>query len=141
MTTTYETPEGFGLPRQLLMPEVRAFPDVLTYVRDWDFATMNRPRGPGLLPEQVFVDGHEVGPFCSYTHGPHMAVTPTDATTVCIHERITGGGMFGLDVLSFGAFYHRSNDRVLIVVKRQGMLSDYWLAYVRPGTMPHGAPV
>lgn len=91
---TYTTPEGFELPKPLLMPDARTFADVLDYLGEWNHETMshhagelplrnNRPaarylpacgaaaewvRGiadVGGLPADPPGARNEIGPYCS----------------------------------------------------------------------------
>lgn len=145
MRDTYPTPEGFELHRPLLMPDARAFTDVLTIERPWDFTTMNHRSGvagPERYPDITRKDFEKtVSRFCSVRHMPdrpdRMAyvVTPTDAVLDLVFSLNPEPFAF-FDTVSWEAIYHRENDRVLILGSASRIIASRYVAYVDPATVP-----
>lgn len=140
MTASYTTPEGYVLPRPLLLPDVRDFAELLECLAPWDYDTMNHRSGvPGpARPEPVGCEGNELGPFCSVDLGAlgrssrHLAVRARPATVAALR-----GHLFSGDVLSFRVIGHVSSGRALVLAQHQSILADHWLAYIDPATIPH----
>lgn len=139
---TYTTPEGFELPRKILLPDVRTFEEVLTFVRPWDHATMSHTSGnvpePALVPDPVKIGENELGPFCSFRNMPDRkahtsaAVMATDLTVQAIAPRIVTDD----DRLSFQVIYHQANDRCLVLAEHNYIIGSHWLAYIDPASVP-----
>lgn len=140
---TYTTPEGFELPRRLLMPDARSFADVLEYVREWDYATMSHKPGkvprPDLLPAPRLIGRNVVGPFCSINlsqlGGPahrSIAVRATDAVLDVVAPRIVTPD----DHLSFKVIGHKGTGRALVILEHGYIIGGHWLAYIDPATVP-----
>jgi hypothetical protein len=141
----YYTPEGHYLPRPLLLPEVRDFTELLTFVRGWDHRTMSHTGGvvprPEMVPQPVMIGQNELGPYCSFrndvpNHRDHSgcAVVATDLTVSVIEPRIVTDD----DHLSFQVIYHKDRDRCLVIAKHGYIIGDHWLAYIDPATIPGG---
>lgn len=149
MTDVYVTPEGFELPRALLLPAARTFSDVLEYVRPWDFATMNHTGGkvprPDLRPDPVIIGGNEfgagneVGPFCSVDlsalgmSSRHLAVIARPAVIDVITPRLVTSD----DHLSFKIIGHVKSGRALVILDHGYIIGSHWLAYIDPATIPY----
>ena len=139
MTDTYTTPEGFTLPRPLLLPDARSFTDVLGYVREWDHATMSHNAGvvprPDLRPEPAKIGDNEVGPFCSIRlvdSRRSIAVRATQAVLDAVAPRIVTGD----DHLSFQIIEHKGTGRALVILEHGYIIGSHWLAYIDPATIP-----
>lgn len=146
----YVTPEGFALFKPLLMPDARSFSDVLTYVREWDYATMNARSGkvphPELVPDSVrlteagmFGDNcNTIGPFCSIKSQRDgrrsIAVIVTQATIDALRGQLVTGD----DRLSLEIIEHPANGRALVIAQHSSILGSRWLAYIDPTTIPEG---
>lgn len=147
--TMYATPEGFELYRPLLLPDARTFADVLTYVREWDHATMTGAGGrvpePDLVPLARTIGRNALGPFCTIKTlaggvGPAMsrrsvAVVATDAVLKVIRPRIVTPD----DHLSFKVIEHQGTGRALVIAEHGYIIGSHWLAYIDPATIPAGA--
>lgn len=156
MIGLHETPEGFQLPRALLLPEARSFADVLGYLGEWDYETMsheksNRPE-PRYIPEitppatqhersawRTMHGRNEVGPFCTVDMSQiggkahrGIAVRATDATIEALAPRIVTPD----DTLSFQLIAHKGTKRVLVIASHGYILGSHWLAYIDPSTVP-----
>jgi hypothetical protein len=144
MTDTYTTPEGFELHRPLLFPDVRAFSDLFTFERFWDFATMNHKSGypQAETPATITREGweREVSRFCSVRNLPngyHMQVTPTDMVLDRIYADESEYLDFAFfDRVEFELIYHGSNNRVLVVADASQIIASRYLAYIDPATVP-----
>jgi hypothetical protein len=152
LDTMHKTPEGFTLPRPLLLPDARSFADVLTYAGEWDHSTMSasgkhyRPElvpAPRLLIPGPIVAGREranvIGPFCSVDLSQlggmrhrSIAVTATDAAMEAVAPRIVTPD----DHLSFRVIGHAGTGRALIILQHGYIIGSHWLAYVDPATIP-----
>lgn len=137
----YVTPEGFRLPRRLLLPDVRSFTDLYDVVRPWDFTTMNhvngvRPR-PDLVPDAVKIGntGAEIGPFCAVRNlkRPHFAVIAKPIVVEAVKPLIFSNTVLGTEVI-----FHERTGRALVVVSHQSIIASHWLAYIDPDTIPTG---
>jgi hypothetical protein len=135
----YTTPEGYWLARPLLIPDARAFSDVLEYVREWDHATMSHTSGriprPELLPAPSMIERNEVGPFCSIslTSGRRsVAVVARPAVLDVVAPRIVTDD----DHLSFEVIEHKGRGRALVTLQHGYIIGSHWLAYIDPATIP-----
>lgn len=149
----YRTPEGFWLHRPLLLPDVRDFAEIATYVREWDFETMSHRNGviprPDLVPAEVPVgwsrfDGpvsdaprhpkcNVISPFCSVSNRRNgMAITVTDLVVDAVKNRlVTSDDRLGLKIV-----VHESNNRGLVILEHGYIIGSHWLAYIDPATIP-----
>jgi hypothetical protein len=142
MSETFTTPEGFELPKRLLLPDVRDFADLFEYVREWDHATMTAKDGvipkPDLVPTPVLVDNMRIGPFLSFRRtGRCLAIRPTPATVAAVatpsekFATIRNEGTVGFELIE-----HTHTGRVLVTAKENQALSSHYLAYIDPATIP-----
>jgi hypothetical protein len=127
---TFLTPEGFELPKRLILPDVRDFADLFEYVSEWDFQHMT-----GYDPDlRVVVSNVTIGPFLTAKLLPsgtrHMAIRPTPATQAALD------GCWSTGTVSFDLIYHKNNDRVLVTAKENQMILSHYLAYIDLATIP-----
>lgn len=138
MSESFTTPEGFELPKPLLLPEVRDFAELFEYLREWDHATMTgNPivSNPELVPKGVLAGNVVFGPLLSakLPAGQRtMAIRPTSATVAALDGAWSDGRV------SFELIYHRNNNRILVLAKENQMIRSHYLAYIGLGTIPEG---
>jgi len=137
----FSTPEGFTLHRPLLLPDARAFSDVLEYLGEWDqFKDYESPsRFAGTPPAPRPLGRNLIGPFCTIDLGqldgpPHrsIAVRATDATIDAVRGRIVTPD----DKLSFRLIGHKGTNRVLVILEHGYIIGSHYLAYIDPATLP-----
>jgi hypothetical protein len=165
----YTTPEGYWLPRRLLLPDARSFADVLEYIGEWSHDWPRHPEtNATLAPVAPRIirngptrghyyasgtmaprKGNEIGPYCTVdtrqigAEGPRgLAVRATDAVLAAVAPRIVTPD----DSLSFQVIVHGRRDdgrepRALVVLEHGYIIGDHWLAYVDPATIPEPAQV
>ena len=140
MWNEYVTPEGFTLSRPLLLPDVRTFGEVLTYVREWDYATMSHRNGevarPDLVPAPRMIGENEIGPYCSINANGEryrgVAVIARDEVLEVVAPRIVTPD----DRLSFKVIEHVDNGRALVILEHNHIIGSHWLAYIDPASIP-----
>lgn len=144
MTDGYTTPEGHYLARALLLPDVLDFAQVLTYLGEWDSATMSEsggkaPARPDLVPQPSKLGNNVLGPYCtvdlSQVGGAKhrsMAVHPTQAVLDVVRDRIVTDD----DRLSFRIIAHSGRERALVILEHGYIIGSHWLAYVDVATIP-----
>jgi hypothetical protein len=142
-TESFRTPEGFELPKRLLLPDVRTFGELFTYVREWDHATMTsgpRQADATLIPRSVRVDLMDIGPFLSGTIGGVRRAMAIVATTATVNALATPSPLFATlvheGVMSFELFEHKANGRVLVTAQINTLSSSLYVAYIDPASIP-----
>jgi hypothetical protein len=145
-------------PRTVLLPDVRDFADVLTYVAEWD-----HDHKPDVSPRDVMASGpgralvtgilsigrdlgmpfasddpaarNKIGPFCTIdgheTQRRSIAVTATELAIDAIAPRLVTDD----DRLSFAVHVH-ADGRALVVAQHSQIIGSHWLAFVDPATLP-----
>jgi hypothetical protein len=160
----YTTPEGYWLPRPLLLPDARSFSDVLEYCGEWtDFPRHPRTNAPLVPVKPRIIDhgyssghyyatgtesprrGNEIGPYCTSDTRQiggkahrGIVVRATDAVIDVVTPRIVTPD----DCLSFQVIAHGNRGReprALVILSHGYIIGSHWLAYIDPGTIP--APV
>ena len=127
--------------RPLLLPNVKTFGELFSYVREWDHETMTSRRGvvsrPDLVPAPRMIGENELGPFCEFSVNRRflgrrlMAVTATDAVVDAITPRIVTPD----DHLSFEILEHETG-WALVTAQHGYIIGSHWLAYIDPATIP-----
>lgn len=136
----YETPEGFLLAKRLLLPDVRSFTELFTAVEPWSYSRMNH--GPGA-PEHTPHGGNFLDEFCSVRifgrtsnsdGNCHLRVKPTQATldAVVSDAGFAGWGYY----MSWEVIEHSERGRCLVIANITQLISNRWLAYVDPASVP-----
>lgn len=145
MSESFTTPEGFALPKRLLLPDVRDFAALFEYVREWDPHTMNPISGVtpryDLVPMPALVDNMQIGPYLSVklTGGSSrgIAIQPTKITVDALAEPSpTYAAIVNEGTISFELIEHRNNGRVLVTAKNNNSTRSQYLAYIDPATIP-----
>ena len=158
---TYPTPEGFILPKPLVMPDMTDFNDLFFYERPWSFKTMNHHNGYAqpATPKDIEYPGAErssfmtldgnvlrFSRFCSVRHMPSrtahlvpgwldgcdsMMVTPKLETCEALLPQFGFSYTVGWEII-----WHERNDRCLVVASQIELISSRYVAYVKPDTIP-----
>jgi hypothetical protein len=159
----YTTPEGYWLPRGLLLPDARSFSDVLEYHGEWRDFPRHPDTNAALAPVAPRIignggtghyyatgsieprRGNEIGPYCMTRGFPwrhrSLVVRATDAVIEAVTPRIVTPD----DCLSFEIILHANRDdgrepRALVILNHGYIIGSHWLAYIDPSTIP-AAPV
>lgn len=144
MTETFRTPEGFDLPKPLLLPDVRDFNDLFDYVREWDHATMTAKSGvvpnSELVPLPALVDDLEIGPFLSVKLAGGQRSMAIEATALTVNALAQPSKVFAAirheGQISFELIEHARNGRVLVTAQHNQSTRSQYLAYIDPATIP-----
>lgn len=140
----------FTLARPLLLPDARAFSDVLEYLGEWSHDRDYVKPEPRYIPEVTPEadewersawrdDGrNQIGPFCwirrvKSIRMRSIAVRATDAVIDAVEPRIVTPD----DHLSFEVIEHESTGRALVILKHGYIIGSHWLAYIDPETIPN----
>jgi hypothetical protein len=130
----FTTPEGHWLPRAILLPDVRSFDEVLTYVREWDYDGMRDGTVP--RPAPALIDENEIGPYCTVNaRGDRyrgIAVQARQNVLDVVAPRIVTPD----DHLSFEIIEHKDRNRALVILSHNYIIGSHWLAYIDPATIP-----
>lgn len=144
MSETFRTPEGFDLPKPLLLPDVRDFTDLFEVVREWDFATMSAISGvvprPDLVPIPPRVDELNIGPFLSLNVDGVKRSLAIRATPLVVNALAEPSDTFTTirhdGQISFELIEHKANGRVLVVANHNALARSQYVAYIDPANIP-----